>query len=359
MAALLSIPRREEGDTTTAPSYELMFEGGQGTPAPTPPADTAPPPTPAPPAPDLPQTPSEPPPPQQPDSEVLPGPETPAPESPPDPAAPEQPPPATAEPAPELTLPPVPTPAEPLPAPPAPAPPAPAQTAPTPPAPAPAADVPDLQAPPAATTPPEPAPEQRPPDVRLDLPQTPAPPPPLPDLATPAPAPPAPPPPPPRPRPRTAPPPGTFGNPMDLSFNSAPSRAPAPRVTAPRGSVASRSLDLSPGVPKGPDRSDMFFDARAARIGGDWREALKTYWVNHRYYPRQAAENGEDGSVDVELTVGGNGRVQSVVLKSRSGSTFIDMAAVGTWRNAQLPPLPPELGNPYTFTITINYILLR
>lgn len=146
---------------------------------------------------------------------------------------------------------------------------------------------------------------------------------------------------------------------MDLSFGPSINRGPAARVGAPRGSVASRSLDLSPGAPRGPNRADAFFDARAARLGADWEEALKSYWLRHRYYPEQARDNGEDGSVDLELTVDSTGRVKAAVLKSRSGSQFIDMAAIGTWRNAQLPPLPPELAPSYTFSITINYILLR
>ena len=53
------------------------------------------------------------------------------------------------------------------------------------------------------------------------------------------------------------------------------------------------------------------------------------------------------------------GRVQSAGIKCRSGSQVIDLAALGTWRGAQLPPLPPELAPSYTFTITIDYILLR
>jgi TonB family protein len=152
---------------------------------------------------------------------------------------------------------------------------------------------------------------------------------------------------------------GTFGNPMDLNFGPSTARPPAARLTAPRGSVASRSLDLSPGASKAPNRAEAFFDARAARLGVDWQQALMSYWLSHRYYPQQAAEDGQDGSVDLELTVSASGRVENAVLKSKSGNQFIDMAAIGTWRNAKLPPLPPELGDRYTFTITINYILIR
>ena len=129
---------------------------------------------------------------------------------------------------------------------------------------------------------------------------------------------------------------------------------------APRGSVASRSLDLSPGAPKpGPNRQEAFFDARAAKLGADWMEGVRAYWLRHRYYPQQAAQNGEDGTVDVELVVDRYGRVQSATVVQRSGSSFLDMAAVGTFRGGQLPPLPREVEAPYKVTLTINYLLLR
>lgn len=88
-------------------------------------------------------------------------------------------------------------------------------------------------------------------------------------------------------------------------------------------------------------------------------EGVRGYWLRHRYYPRQAAENGEDGTVDVELVVNRYGVVQSATVVSRSGSAFLDMAAVGTFRGAQLPPIPREIEAPYTVTLTIHYILLR
>jgi len=223
---------------------------------------------------------------------------------------------------------------------------------------------------PQTTPPPQQAPTSRP-EVRVEVPPS-LPPPiaPVPDLVLPT-----PPQPPPlpsdrvqaarpaSPRPRTAPPPGSFSNPMDLSFNQVPrqgERQAAPRTGARPGSAASRSMDLSLGAPRpGPNRSEAFFDARARNLGADWMQGVQQFWLRHRYYPEQAAKDGEDGSVDLELTVNRTGRVQSAVLKSRSGSTWIDMAAVGTFRGAQLPPLPQEVGDPYTVTITINYILLR
>ena len=168
-----------------------------------------------------------------------------------------------------------------------------------------------------------------------------------------------PPPAPPRPRPPAPPRPtlGTLAAPMDLNFGQASSRAPAP----PRGSVASRAIDFSLGAPKaGPNRSEAFFDIRAANIGADWAQGLMAYWMRHRYYPSQAAEAGEDGTVKVQLVVNRLGKVVSVEVLDRSGSPWLDMAAVGTWRNAQLAPLPAENSDPtITIPLTINYILIR
>jgi TonB family protein len=357
LLALLLIAKRPEGtEGSQAPSYQLLFESPDANAPPSPAGqpDASPAPEPQPAAP-----PSAPPPPPAPPTDALPGPESPAPMAPPAAEAPPQPPASPAPPAPAAV--PVPESAAPTP-PPAVQPAAPAP-APTPPAPTP-------PAPPADTAvSPEPAPlpaPSSPPQVNLVSPQEqPPPPPPVPAFVPPAPPPPlpaAPPRPPPPQRPRTAPPQqqaGTFANPMDLNFGPSTNRAPAARVIAPRGSVASRSLDLSPGAPKGPNHADAFFDARAARLGADWEGALMAYWLSHRYYPRQAAEDGADGTVDLELTVDATGRVEKADVKSHSGNQFLDMAAVGTWRNAKLPPLPPELGDRYTFTITINYVLIR
>ena len=375
LTALLLAPKRTNDEQAPAPSYELLFDGPQAppgsqtspatppapTPAPTPDtqAESAAAPAPAPPAPPAPQQAT--PPPAPPVPNTLPAPEA-VPLAPPAPDAPPLPPAPAENPAPPAPRPePPPAPIQAAPAPPAPVPPA-LQ------APAPPTEVPIAPGPPSdAQVTPEPAPAPPPsraPVVRLEVPRPEAPPPPLvPEMLLPTPpVPPVPRPPPPPPRPRSAPPaapPGTFANPLDLNFHPAPPRLAAPRSTAPRGSVASRSLDLSPGTPKGPNRSDVNFDYRAAKLGADWRDGLMSYWLNHRYYPRQAAEAGEDGSADVELTVDASGRVTSAVLKSRTGSPFLDMAALGTWRGARLNPLPPELAPSYTFTITINYILLR
>ena len=266
-----------------------------------------------------------------------------------------------AEKAPEQPAPPKPVPPTPLPpeqpAPDAPPVPTPPEVAPPTAEPAPPEPTPPEPVPPNPTTPvPEPSPNSVP-VVRLEAPPTSEPAPDVPEFRPPAPPPPLPrrlPPPRLAERPRT--PPG-FPPPIDLSYGPAPT-APMSRPLAGPGS---RSIDLALGAPKpGPNRQEAFYDARAKKIGADWANGLSAWWLAHRYYPRQAAENGDDGTVKVELTVNRSGRVEHVDVIGRSGSPFLDMAALSVWRGAQLAPFPAE--NPKereTMEITINYLLIR
>ena len=156
-----------------------------------------------------------------------------------------------------------------------------------------------------------------------------------------------------RPAPRSAF--GTLSNPMNLGLGPA-----APRPAA-RGSVASRSLDLSPPQAwDGPASSDPYAQIRAANASADWNRGLLQYWLQHRYYPQQAAADGEQGSVTIQLTVNRSGRVESVEVLSRSGSQWLDMAALATWRDARLPPFTNEMREDrITFPIPIQYYLIR
>jgi len=313
---MLLIIRRAEPPMSVAPSYDLVFEnGGSATPptAPGQPDDT---PSEAPTA-DLPAvTPLEPPTPS-PDASTVP--DVPDPEPLPPAPTPE---PTLEEPAPQPFPEPVPAPeAAPTP-----------ETAPTP------------QPPAVRLGVPEPAAPLSPQALAPELPAL-VPPPPLPPLPTP-----------PRPGAQALPRPGAFPPPIDLNFGPAASRAPVPRITKP-----SRAIDFSLGAPKpGPNKSEAFFDIRAANIGADWAQGVAAYWQAHRYYPRQAAQNGEDGTVQIELVVNRLGRVESIEIQRRSGSPWLDMAAVGTWRNAQLAPLPAEnTDRTITIPLTINYVLIR
>ncbi len=329
LAALL-VTRTPEPPMPIAPSYDLLFENGGSFTPPTAPNQAL-------------DTPSE----------------APAADLPPTPEA--EPPAPQAQPAPRVLEPPAPPPdliqPEPAPAP-----------SPEPPVARPSLAAPEPSAVPETAEPeempqPAPAPNPEPPAVRLAEPEPMPPPvtpqtlaPDLPPLAPPTPPPPAPTPPRPRQQAQQRPAPGTFAAPMDLNFGRAAARAPAPRAAG-----SSRAIDFSLGAPKtGPNKSEAFFDIRAANIGADWAQCLAVYWRQHRYFPEQAAQSGEDGTVEIQIVVNRLGRVESAEIKRRSGSPWLDMAAIGTWRNAQLTPLPAENTDPtITIPLTINYVLIH
>lgn len=140
-----------------------------------------------------------------------------------------------------------------------------------------------------------------------------------------------------------------------------PSAAPPP---LPRG-----SMDLAIGpqarasngeVPVNPDTPRGMVRIEGADLGEDWERALQAWWDRHGFYPRQAAENGEDGTNRLRVVLDRTGRVHSVELEMRSGSQWLDMGSQAIFRDAKLPPFPlatPQ--NEAILHLTITYILIR
>ena len=294
---LLVFPRPEPEGAGAEPSYEVVFADTPDSEAPGESADMPPPPT-EPPDPDA--------------AEAVPPQVSPPPGGPPEPEpVPDEPPPVLAAPAPPT-----------------------------------AAEPPPPQAPAEPLLPPRPA---APPQVRLAEPLLTIPPATVPDA--PVPLDPTPPPAPatrPRPQQRL----GTLDAPMDLDFGPALARRPPP------GSVASRAIDLTLGPPKPGSLRAASSDLRSPNASADLMAALERWWRRHRYYPEQARREGEDGSVNITLRVDRHGKVEGVELRSTSGSRWLDMAALGTFRGAQLQ-VPSNAGETVVVDLTINYILIR
>jgi TonB family protein len=144
--------------------------------------------------------------------------------------------------------------------------------------------------------------------------------------------------------------PQEFPTPMNFSFNRIEPKSPTPGPLKPGGRA---TLDLSLTMRLGETGTTPF-----ARVGSDWGNELIA-WVNQRkYYPPQAAMNGEDGEVTVRVVVTPGGHVTSVAVARRSGSSWLDLALESMFRGATLPPLHGET-EPFTFHFTMNYILLR
>ena len=82
--------------------------------------------------------------------------------------------------------------------------------------------------------------------------------------------------------------------------------------------------------------------------------------MEHDYYPREAGEQGQEGASTVTVTIDHYGQVQSVELVDGSGYPMLDMAWVGTWRKAKVPPFPPGTqGDKTTLLYTLDYILIH
>jgi protein TonB len=139
---------------------------------------------------------------------------------------------------------------------------------------------------------------------------------------------------------------------INYSLNGAQS---APRRQAP-------SMDGSPGAGTATASGMLteFAKVREGNPGPDFYASLREWWFAHRFYPDEAAMKGEDGDVHVALVVDRSGHVRSVELTSRSGSIWLDMAGVATWRDARLIPVPDSMGrDQITVDLTLHYYLVR
>ena len=251
--------------------------------------------------------------------------------------------------------------APPVPVPPAPeiVPPAPV-VAPTAPAPVPPAPVSPAPVPPAPTpqATPQPVPEISAPPTPAPAAQAPSP------EAVPLP-PPAPEAPPRAPRPREAarpaapPRPGpAFPAPMDFSLGP---RVTEPQAAPPRPHASHGSLDLSfAPMMGGGDITQLHPNGKGDDVGEDWFDEVAAWWLRHRFYPSEAGRLNQEGDVILRLVVGRDGRVEAVDVEQRSGSPWLELGALAVFRDARLPPLPPDVRDPnVTVDFTIHYVIIR
>ncbi len=267
--------------------------------------------------------------------------------------------------------------ASPPPVPAAPAAPAPPATAPAPfappPSPAPSAR-PVAPLPPAPTPAPTPVPIGPPAQPQARVPPTPSPPAPLlpapspravpaPTVPASRPAPaislplpparPAPPPPPTRPAAPTL----RFPAPMPFSLGAA--RPSVASANPARDRPPSRGVDLSFAAHgAGADRLSINGLLDRDGVGPDWSNAFRAWLDRHTYYPHDAGEFGEYGDVVVDFVVSKDGRVSDLRLVSSSGHPLLDTATLGMFRDATLPPLPPQDGARQTVHFTMRYIII-
>jgi TonB family protein len=158
--------------------------------------------------------------------------------------------------------------------------------------------------------------------------------------------------PPPRPH-DISPRPEAFPKPLNFAFNGS--------VLDGHGATGSAAPHESIGpVRPGPRSRSAFNSDISGDIGPDYRALLQAWLERHKYYPPQAAEEGEDGTASVRVLVHRDGSVRRVELQERSGSQWLDIGAQALFRGQRLPAFPNEaMGDEQEIYVTIHYILIR
>jgi periplasmic protein TonB len=148
---------------------------------------------------------------------------------------------------------------------------------------------------------------------------------------------------------------GTTGSASAASASLVPRHPLGPRAGRPR------TLDLSFGPVQGGSLSpSASVQMEGVQVSNDWLNLVAAWWRRHSYYPPQAGQNGEEGDVTLHMRVDRDGRVEGLELISRSGSQWLDMAALSVFRDANLPPLPPDMPEAQIpFHVTIHYVIIR
>jgi protein TonB len=83
---------------------------------------------------------------------------------------------------------------------------------------------------------------------------------------------------------------------------------------------------------------------------------LKNWWDQHSFYPKEASQTNEGGTVGVRVVIAADGQVMSIEVVQGSGSSVLDAAAVAVFRNAHLPPFPPGTPvQPADVVVTLHY----
>ena len=121
-----------------------------------------------------------------------------------------------------------------------------------------------------------------------------------------------------------------------------------------------RSLDLSVGpVVRNGQLSEAVAHVRGSHGLADWLDALRDFVEDHKYYPREAAENGEQGSAVLRVTVTRDGTVKKLELVSSSGSQMLDAAWMAVFRDNKLPPFNDDMPHKeITLPVELDYHLI-
>lgn len=98
---------------------------------------------------------------------------------------------------------------------------------------------------------------------------------------------------------------------------------------------------------------------RGAHGNEDYAEEIRAFVETHKYYPQQAAQNGEEGAATLTVTIRRDGSIKHLQWVSRSGSALLDAAWFSVFHDNRLPPMNDDMpGDEYTFVYTLDYHLI-
>jgi len=129
--------------------------------------------------------------------------------------------------------------------------------------------------------------------------------------------------------------------------------------------------DLPPTQARKPLSIDLSYSSRSGMsgrpsidalpghdgVGPHWTNAFSAWLERHAYYPTDAGDFGEHGDVVVDFVVEADGAVRSLHLVTSSGEPLLDTATLSMFRDAALPPLPPQDGATLPIRFTTRYTI--
>ncbi len=145
-----------------------------------------------------------------------------------------------------------------------------------------------------------------------------------------------------------------------------PKMKPAPAPPARPDAAASlphtpRRARTAEALPRSaPAASAAVPQGNAPELTPEWRAQLRGWLNQHKIYPEEARQRGEEGQAVVRFTVMRDGTVVGVTLVNSAGSSSLDAAVLAMLRNARLPAFPPAMTQSQaTVTMQIRYALER
>ena len=107
-----------------------------------------------------------------------------------------------------------------------------------------------------------------------------------------------------------------------------------------------------------PALSQDFSITNETPLGSSWMAQLQEWWDLHAYYPLDASERNEDGTVKVHMLIHPDGKVWTIEVVSSSGSRILDEAGVEVFHNMYLRPFPAGTPAPQADVyVSLHYVL--